>query len=478
MGVQSSAWVHLQAFSIAPRRLKSVPASLLYLGVLCSPGLAHADICTDWFGQTGATPGTPECMSICTSADVNLSTYECPAQCPDFCSGPGPKQRFTKDQKDSLSSASAALNTQAGFEATIAIGCGFLPDPTVSKVCTVGLGLTSGASWALSGLLGQLALDPPDSNFTVVPLPVTPSYTAATVTPPFNQTAANSINTLAQNQAQASGLSQAILIAINRASGAVAASDSGSENMQVMVASQYSIELANLLNAEPGLMSSVSSALTGAGFPITQVTVQDVQNFQASVAASGLPAPIVQVLQQFGADQTAINAIVQQVASLDPAAVAGTLAAGFTSANVTSTVQNAAQALNSMATGNNVVPLTPGHSVAGTLRFKTASGDNVKVYISARVSNWSKKLTGTFTLNSTSSTNPQQVKGGKILNASLQGGNVIVDGSYTASNGAASTFTAVASAKGGSATINQVNVSLSSGYSASGAVTSGGLTIR
>jgi hypothetical protein len=281
------------------------------------------------------------------------------------------------------------------------------------------------------------------------------------------------MNKLIANANQSQGLAQAIITATNRRSGAFDAGDAESATMQGIIESQYALDLSKLLAAEPALAGRLGSTLKQAGFP-SSISVQSVQAYQASVATNGLPPYEVQALQQLGVDANTINAITQGVAALDPTSIAGSVPGIFNNANVKSTVQSGVDALVAVAASHNVVALASGQKISGSLTFTNANGSPVVISISA--TGYTSSISGTFTLTDKSLANPQKVYG-KIKGASLENGSVIVDGTYTDSNGAPQFFTAVATIRGTSATINNVTLALSSGYAAAGTVTSGSLNI-
>ncbi len=390
------------------------------------------------------------------------------------------KKRFTQDQKNSFAKASARLNTDAGYLATAAALCLAIPDPSVTKVCAVALGVGSGATWALSGELNELALDPADPNFTQIAVPVTPPFTGLSVGPGITQNEVDSVNAFISNQTQAIGLARAMITSINRAQGAFEAGNTSWENKQMNAASQYAVQLSALLDAQAALQANVKSALTGVGFPSITVTPNDVFSFEANVLNNGLPSSIVQVLTQLGSTNSEIEQIRQIAFVQDINAAAGNFPANYTNSALNTDIGSAAKALIDFSLAN-ATPLVKGQHVGGHGFISMSTGDHVDIdfnAVGAIDNQGNPSLVGTnFHLFDHAS--GFDIEQGQISRAAILNNLVVVDGTYLASDNSTGTFRAVAvdNSKKGQGQ-DTISISLSNGYKVSGTLTGGQVLIQ
>jgi hypothetical protein len=160
--------------------------------------------------------------------------------------------------------------------------------------------------------------DPPDANFMVIaqPLvvPIAPPVQADANTP---QQVADAINALFSNLAQQLALDRASSTAINRAAGARAAGNAFWVQQQTQAVQQFIAQEAPIYAAQPQLTANLATAMEAAGLQLT-FTANDVRNYQAKLAANGLPTAMTQVLTQQGVDGAGQAQILQTLLSLDP----------------------------------------------------------------------------------------------------------------------------------------------------------------
>src|SRR5712692_8472867 len=186
----------------------------------------------------------------------------------------------------------------------------------LSVPITIALIAGTGA-YAAGGIYGfDKFSDPSDPNFTVIDQPLVIPITAP-VQDPANQQVADAFNALFANQAQQLALEKASNTALNRASGARDAGNTFWVQQQTQAAQQFIAQEAPLLDTQPHLLANLATALQAAGAQIT-FTTNDVRNFQASLAANGLPAAITQELNQLGVDSAGQAQVLQSLLSLDP----------------------------------------------------------------------------------------------------------------------------------------------------------------
>ena len=286
---------------------------------------------------------------------------------------PPPQQgRFTQQQKENFARISANLNIGAAGSATVAAACLLAPDPSVSKACAIGAGLTSGLSWLLSAIYGRLALDPSDPNFTVIAVPVTPTLSQQPITAGdgITQQEADALNALFTNLEQAIGLGRALQTSIDRAQGARDARDAFWEGQQLAAARNFAGQLATLSDQQPGLFASLASALGAAGFQ-QSFTAASIAQFQSSVALQGFPSSLTQEFAELGAD-TAIQEEIRQTFlnknSVDLSSIGG----GQFPASLTD--PTLADAMHQLAVGLTLFAQPPASSLNASLNV-TIAGD-------------------------------------------------------------------------------------------------------
>ena len=162
----------------------------------------------------------------------------------------------------------------------------------------------------------QLAQDPPDSNFTVIPQPNFPPVPQLMGTG-LNQAQSAAASAILANLVQEIGYARALVVANNRAQGAAIAGNAFWQQQQFAAASLYAAKLAILISGEAGLRMRFQSALGTSGVATLQITPAMVAAFTTSLSGSGLPSWLVGQLQTLGFGtsdisnlQTALSAVV------------------------------------------------------------------------------------------------------------------------------------------------------------------------
>jgi len=112
----------------------------------------------------------------------------------------------------------------------------------------------------------DLAADPPRSDYTQVGEPRYPSVTRFRGTNAKGRAAAQALNAYLTNLAHEAGLTQAMLIAVERAQGAQLANAQTWVTRQAAAASNYARQLAATLTSQWTLGSRLRTALVAAGF--------------------------------------------------------------------------------------------------------------------------------------------------------------------------------------------------------------------
>lgn len=171
--------------------------------------------------------------------------------------------------------------------------------------------------------MGYVAIDPPNTNYTVIAPPVvrTLRQQPYTTAHGLTQLEVDAMNALATNLDQSLALTQAILTAQERAWGAHDASDSVWEGRQRTARTSYMAQLSPLMVVLPGLLANLQAALRADGIQGT-VTQTDIANFESSVTGNGLPIAIADALTDLGADATTQQRVRSYLQTENPAAAA------------------------------------------------------------------------------------------------------------------------------------------------------------
>jgi hypothetical protein len=224
-----------------------------------------------------------------------------------------------------------------------------------------------------------IADDPADSNFTTVAPPQDRTLPPLAAGGGITQAEADQFNALFAEEGQALGLAEAISTALNRAQGAGnSAANAAFAQMQLAAVTQNSQRLGALIATEPGLLANVQMALQASGVADVSVSASDVAALQSMVASGGLPAPLVQALQQLQVSNAEIQAIKAQFVQQSPAAAAGSLAATLTDPAYAALVATSAQSL--MATVLLTGSLSPS-SFSGTTGSNGITNDATPLFV-------------------------------------------------------------------------------------------------
>jgi hypothetical protein len=160
--------------------------------------------------------------------------------------------------------------------------------------------------------VGYLALlgggpDPVDTNYTVVVTPSPPSVDTSSFGPAAQQ--------LVSAIDQAIGYAQAIVTTENRATGALVAGDSASQQLQTNALPGFQSHLATAQAQLPALYAAWGQELAAQGVDTSTFTLADVQAFQQDVAINGLPTGFSTALSALGFDPSTFPDIQNYLAS-------------------------------------------------------------------------------------------------------------------------------------------------------------------
>jgi len=326
----------------------------------------------------------------------------------------------------------------------------------------------------------QLANDPPDPNYTVIALPVTPLAPTVTPDPDVPLSITNAFNALFDNQKQAIGLEQAILTSINRASGAMAANDTVWQQRQTQAAASYLLQLSDLANKQADLQAALQSAWTGAGFPAVVASAAAIHNLQQQLYSNGFSTNEVQLLRQLGLspDNIAYLSRVLVAQDYNEAALAGAFPANLTYQPFVDALHNAASSLTDLVISNGT-PLADGQMVLGEGMISLPGNDFLQFEFNAKVDPHSSSgatLKGRLEIRDMGS--QFAIHDSTITGAFLIGNLIVLDGHYQASDHSSGNFRVIATdnSKDGRGS-DSFDVTLSNGFHGSGALTQGNVRI-
>jgi hypothetical protein len=261
----------------------------------------------------------------------------------NFVVNNNPVNSLTGDLKGAYNQSALAIGIFAG-----AMGAAAALTAAPCPPCAAALGIGTGITGLMAAGLAILGSDPADPNFMVI----------ATSNPPvvnvsgLSQPSQTLINTLTQ----VIGLENALFITRNRLSGAVAAGDQFWQQKQAAAQATYEGQIAPLFASLAAQFHQFAADLNAAGgSPFTNLTAAMVSQFEADIAANGLPSsiskPLQSILMQLGptalSDQ---NTITQALFVQDPQVVANV-------ANTLLTDTTLNTALATLATGFGATPV-------------------------------------------------------------------------------------------------------------------------
>jgi hypothetical protein len=192
-----------------------------------------------------------------------------------------------------------------------------------SPAAGVAMGLLALACFKLSFEASDKVNDPPDPNFMVIDQPVVrtlpsqPFTTAAGLT----QQEADALNAVFTNVEQTIALEQASITAINRAQGAMAASNATWVNNQTQAALNFGGQAGLSYAANPALMSNLVQAFQSGGVQVT-FNANDIRQFQSTLAANGFSAGLMEAIGEWGFGSVEQAQLLQAILSTDPQAAA------------------------------------------------------------------------------------------------------------------------------------------------------------
>ncbi|HEY8158037.1 MAG TPA: hypothetical protein VIF10_04945 [Methylobacter sp.] len=286
--------------------------------------------------------------------DGTIAGFEGDESC-DIQVSANSKDWFTKTQKDAFTKAAFALGGVSGASWTLAESCSL---GIVTAICTPYAGLTAALSTTASVLMGALAYDPPDLNYTQVAVPVPAPFTPITSGNGLIQSEADGFNAVLTNEANMVGLLRAMYITMNRSSSAEAAGDQVSVAKQVQAMTNFLLQLGQVLQNEAAVRQNLVVLLKASGFPTTTITPNDVFNLESTLAFSGWPSELQAFLVAIGDDSSTIEAARRLIYVQDINTVAGQFPDFIASPTLIATLKAASQALSGITVTVDIKPGT------------------------------------------------------------------------------------------------------------------------
>jgi hypothetical protein len=257
------------------------------------------------------------CGGVCCSAQLGSWAPFCCGRSRETGTCCGPEQA-KKENKEVCNEFALQWNHFAA-EASIA-------SAALGKL-SAGAGLVAGAisgvAWKANAVLSSCAADPPDRRFKSIARP--PKIGAASIRPGegISVAAAGAVTNMLQNQARAYSLLAAWVSSLERSQGAALARSEKWARKQVAAAGSYASQAAGALRKDKALRLAAVSALAASGVNEVTLTVQDVQEAQAALAANGLPASVSASLRLAGFRGADSARIANELRQADPTTLAG-----------------------------------------------------------------------------------------------------------------------------------------------------------
>lgn len=393
-----------------------------------------------------------------------------------------PKDQLSDEEKAQLAGAGERLELLAASEDVAAKTCVRLKAIPL-YICEI-FETFSVANSRLAESDKALALDPPDSNFTVIDQPIILNLPLITLGTGLTQAEVDSYNALLINQTKYIGVARAMLTSINRSVGAYDANNDLWEKKQREAAALYSLQLSSLAHEQTTLLANVQAAWQKGTIGSINITPSDVLNAEIELIYYGLPVTYVQKLQQLGVDSVTIETMKNRMRVQNTYEAAGTFPDILTNPLLINSLNKAADAFYESAI-NNAIPLTHEQTVEGEGDIRSSTGNAITSSNSSFEfevkANDSGNLSSEFKLRVQSYAFNFVTTRGSVTRAALLGNTAILEGTYSASDATTGTFRIIATdsgKEGKGKSKDMVTISLSNGYQISGVLDRGHIKIK
>ncbi|TAK94203.1 hypothetical protein EPO05_06630 [Patescibacteria group bacterium] len=253
---------------------------------------------------------------------------------------------FTDAQKDILTSVTLGLGTTSTLAWTVSEACAF--GIITAPLCAGPNGLIGALTGTAASLgVALLAKDPPDSNYTVIPVLVPPTFPPVVAGNNLTQADAAAMNALLNNEANIVGVLRAIITSINRSSTAASVGDTYWEQKQIAAINSFLIQLGGLLTKEADMREALVALLASENAPIVTITPQQVLSFEQALAYYGWSQDALNYLHQLGVSNADIEDMRAVIFTQDINKVAGNVPTAFANPALIKTFRQAGHALSS-----------------------------------------------------------------------------------------------------------------------------------
>jgi hypothetical protein len=208
-------------------------------------------------------------------------------------------RRFQDPQKDLYDTVGDEFIGIASVGTIAAVGA-----EVVFKAPAVGVVIIILSAGALAFALGftLLLIEPPDPNFSELPIPSFPKFPIVQPDTRLPASVAKAANAVLANQAQGIGLLNALLTALDRADTAADAGDTSAEEQQLKAARDFAKKLADVLKDAMPLRSTLASLWTGPDLDFI-ILEQDALKLRDDLIINGVPRQFFDELTKLGVDQ-------------------------------------------------------------------------------------------------------------------------------------------------------------------------------
>jgi hypothetical protein len=208
------------------------------------------------------------------------------------------RRHFTDGQKPHIRDASLEFAGIAVISSIAGVGAATLFEAPAVGGYMLGFGACSAvAGWVFA----LMHVDPIDPNFTEVPVPSFPKLPPVRPVPNTGLTAsvADAANAATANQAEAIGLLNALVIALNRSDGAAEAGDASAERRQLNAARDFAKKIGNALKHAAPLRSALARKWTGPDLDFS-ISKRDGLKLCDELMINGFPSPFLDALKKLG----------------------------------------------------------------------------------------------------------------------------------------------------------------------------------
>jgi hypothetical protein len=234
------------------------------------------------------------------------ASNECDQQCL-----PIGRRHFDDKDKEHFKNAGLEFEFAGGICAIAGLGVITLFAAPIVGGMIIGFG----AGFIVAGAATlPLIKDPIDPNFSKVPVPSFPKLPPIRPVRNTGLTAsvARAANAVLENQAEAIGLLNALLTALNRSDGAAKAGDASAEERQLKAARDFAKKVAKVFRGAISLRLALASKWTGPGLDFS-ISERDALKLRDEIIINGFPSSFLDRLKKLGVDRKDQDVLLQRL---------------------------------------------------------------------------------------------------------------------------------------------------------------------